>query len=38
MTVQVHNLPSPQNPKTSYLAAMSAVAAIRKFKDPVVLG
>jgi aspartate dehydrogenase len=38
MDVRVSNLPSPSNPRTSYLAAMSAVAAIRKFKDSVVIG
>lgn len=38
MRVQVDNVPSPGNPKTSYLAAMSAVAAIRGFKEPIVIG
>jgi len=38
MKIHVDNVPSPDNPKTSYLAAMSAVAAIRKFKESVVIG
>jgi aspartate dehydrogenase len=38
MTIQVHNEPSPDNPKTSYLAAMSAVSAIRRFKDSLLIG
>lgn len=38
MRAQVDNVPSPQNPKTSYLAAMSAIAAIKRFKESVVIG
>lgn len=38
LRAQVKNVPSPQNPKTSYLAAMSAVSAIRRFKESVVIG
>lgn len=38
MRVQVDNVPSPQNPKTSYLAAMSAIAAIKRFKESVAIG
>jgi len=38
MTIKLNNLPSPDNPKTSYLAAMSAVAAIRKFGESIVIG
>ncbi|MEO0249335.1 MAG: aspartate dehydrogenase [candidate division WOR-3 bacterium] len=38
LRIQVRNVPSPQNPKTSYLAAMSAVSAIRSFKESVVIG
>jgi len=37
MRVQVDNVPSPQNPKTSYLAAMSAIAAIKRFKESIVV-
>jgi aspartate dehydrogenase len=38
MTIRVENLPSPDNPKTSYLAAMSAVAAIRKLNEGIIIG
>ncbi len=38
MNIRVDNVPSPDNPKTSYLAAMSAVSAIRGFKEAVVIG
>ncbi len=38
MHVQLEHVPSPQNPKTSYLAAMSAVSAIRRFNESVVIG
>ncbi len=38
LSAKVKNVPSPQNPRTSYLAAMSAVSAIRRFRDPVVIG
>jgi len=38
MRAQVNNMPSPQNPKTSYLAAMSAVSAIRRLRENVVIG
>lgn len=34
-TFNVKNLPSPQNPKTSYLAALSAVATLQKIISPV---
>lgn len=35
---KVKNVPSPENPKTSYLAALAAVSAIRRFKESVVIG
>lgn len=38
MRILLEHVPSPQNPKTSYLAAMSAVSAIRRFKESVVIG
>jgi aspartate dehydrogenase len=38
MTCTVKNVPSPQNPKTSYLAALSAVSAIKRFKGSIVIG
>jgi aspartate dehydrogenase len=38
MHILLEHVPSPENPKTSYLAAMSAVSAIRRFKESVVIG
>ena len=38
LEVEVRNVPSPQNPKTSYLAALSAVSAIRKIAGTVWVG
>ena len=38
LRAETNNVPSLENPKTSYLAAMSAVAAIRSFKSSVVIG
>ena len=35
--VEVENLPSPDNPKTSYLASLSAMATLRRILDPVQL-
>lgn len=32
------NLPSPDNPKTSYLAALSAIATLKKIVEPVQIG
>lgn len=34
---EVENLPSPANPKTSYLAILSAMATLRRILDPVQL-
>jgi len=36
--VEVENLPSPENPRTSYLAALSAVALIRRILSPIEVG
>lgn len=33
MTSETHNVPSPMNPSTSYLAALSAIAAIKRIVD-----
>ena len=30
MTCHTYNVPSPDNPKTSYLAAMSAISALKR--------
>ena len=35
---RVENLPSPENPKTSYLAALSAVSTLKKILNPVKVG
>ena len=39
-TLEVHlsNLPTPENPKTSWLAALAAVAMLRRIADPIQLG
>lgn len=37
-STRVENLPSPENPKTSYLAALSAVSTLKKILNPVQVG
>lgn len=37
-TVRLDNLPSPDNPKTSALAPLSALAMLRRLSDPVWIG
>ncbi|MCK5661195.1 MAG: aspartate dehydrogenase, partial [Methanosarcinales archaeon] len=37
-SVKVNNVPSPTNPKTSYLAALSAIATLKSIIDPVQIG
>ncbi|MHA1593217.1 MAG: aspartate dehydrogenase [Candidatus Baldrarchaeia archaeon] len=32
------NVPSPSNPRTSYLAALSAIRTLRKITEPIVIG
>lgn len=38
MRLVVENLPSPDNPKTSYLAALSAIAALTRLASPLQVG
>jgi aspartate dehydrogenase len=33
--IEVENLPSPANPKTSYMASLSAMATLRRILDPI---
>lgn len=35
---RVENLPSPENPRTSYLAALSAIATLKKIVSPIEVG
>ncbi|MDY6966766.1 MAG: aspartate dehydrogenase [Halobacteriota archaeon] len=35
---RVENVPSPFNPKTSYLAALSAIATLKKIAEPIQVG
>lgn len=37
-TIKVENLPSPHNPRTSYLAALSAIATLKKIATPIQIG
>ena len=36
--IEVENLPSPTNPRTSYLASLSAIATLRRLVAPIQLG
>ena len=36
--IRVNNVPSPDNPATSYLAALSILTLLRDLEDPLVIG
>lgn len=36
--IEVENLPSPSNPKTSHLASLSAIATLKRLLEPIHLG
>jgi len=38
LTTRAENVPSPNNPKTSYLAVLSAIATLKQILDPVRIG
>jgi aspartate dehydrogenase len=38
LEVNLSNLPTPENPKTSWLAALAAVAMLRRLADPFQIG
>ncbi|MEM3550987.1 MAG: aspartate dehydrogenase [Candidatus Bathyarchaeia archaeon] len=38
LKVHVDNVPSADNPKTSYLAALSAISLLKRLSDPLVIG
>jgi aspartate dehydrogenase len=38
LSVRMENVPSPHNPKTSYMAALSAIALLRRITAPLVVG
>jgi len=38
LTTHTENVPAPSNPKTSYLAALSAIAALKRITEDIVVG
>jgi len=38
LKIHTENIPSVENPKTSYLAALSAIATLRKITEPLLIG
>lgn len=38
LRVYVENVPSAENPKTSYLAALSAIATLKRMTQPIIVG
>ncbi|MBS7646555.1 MAG: aspartate dehydrogenase [Candidatus Bathyarchaeia archaeon] len=38
LRIHVENVPTAENPKTSYLAALSAIATLKRITEPIVIG
>ncbi|MGB9672421.1 MAG: aspartate dehydrogenase, partial [Candidatus Norongarragalinales archaeon] len=38
LRVHVENVPSGENPKTSFLAALSAIATLKRLTEPLIIG
>ncbi|MEM3789190.1 MAG: aspartate dehydrogenase domain-containing protein, partial [Candidatus Bathyarchaeia archaeon] len=38
LRIHVENVPSVENPKTSFLAALSAIATLKRLTEPFVVG
>jgi aspartate dehydrogenase len=38
LRAEVENMPNPNNPKTSYMASLSAVATLKKIVNPIQIG
>ncbi len=36
--IKVTNIPSPDNPSTSYLAALSILSLLNNLSDPIIVG
>lgn len=36
--IEIENLPSPTNPRTSHLASLSAIALLRRILSPIEIG
>ncbi len=38
MRIRLANVPSPDNPKTSFLACLSGIATLRRLSEPLQIG